>query len=62
MMINLDIIDLFKKKVYIVRYGNNQVFKTNNLNTLKRLKRALKVMNINDYHIYKLYISKEVDR
>lgn len=60
-MINLDIIDLFKKKVYVVRYSNNQVFKTNNLNTLKRLKRALKVMNINDYHIYKIYISKEVD-
>ncbi len=61
-MIYLDLKDLLKKKVYIVKYANDQVFKTSNLNILKRLKKALKVMNINNYYVYKLYISKEVDR
>lgn len=59
-MINLDLKDLLKKKIYIVRYGGKEHFKTSNLNTLKRLKRALKVLQITDYHIYKIEISKEV--
>ena len=58
-MIKLDLKDLLKKKIYIVRYGGKQYFKTSNLNTLKRLIKALKVMQIEDYHIYKLDISKE---
>ena len=58
-MIKLDLKDLLKSKIYIVRYGGNQVYKTSNLNTLKRLLKALKTMNITNYHIYKLDISKE---
>lgn len=58
-MIKLDLKDLLKSKIYIVRYGGNQVYKTSNLNTLKRLIKALKVMQIKEYHIYKLDISKE---
>lgn len=60
-MINLDLLDLFKNDIYIVRYAGSQVFKTCDLNTLKRFKKALNVMNINNYHIYKINISKEVD-
>lgn len=59
-MINLELKDLLKKKIYIVRYGGKEHFKTSNLNTLKRLERALKVLQITDYHIYKIEISKEV--
>ena len=58
-MIKLDLKDLLRKKIYIVRYGGKQYFKTSNLNTLKRLIKALKVMNIEDYYVYKLDISKE---
>lgn len=58
-MIKLDLRDLLRKKIYIVRYGGKQYFKTSNLNTLKRLIKALKVMQIEEYHIYKLDISKE---
>ena len=59
-MITLDLRDLLKTKIYIIRYGGKEHFKTSNLNTLKRLVRALKVLGIKDYHIYKLDISKEV--
>lgn len=58
-MINLNLNDLRRKKLYIIRYNDNQVFKTSNLNTLKRLKRALKIMQIKDYHLYTIDIRKE---
>ena len=41
-MIKLDLKDLLRKKIYIVRYGGKQYFKTSNLNTLKRLIKAIK--------------------
>lgn len=59
-MITLDLKDLLKNKVYIVRYGGKEHYKTSNLNTLKRLERALKVLGIKDYHIYKINIEKVV--
>lgn len=59
-MITLDLKDLLKNKVYIVRYGGKEHFKTNNLNTLRRLKRALNVLGIKDYHVYKINIEKVV--
>lgn len=59
-MINLELKDLLKKQIYIIRYGGKEYFKTTNRNTLKRLERALKVLNITNYHVYKIDISKEV--
>ena len=59
-MINLDLKDLLKKQIYVIRYGGKEYFKTTNKNTLNRLERALKVLNINNYHVYKIVISKEV--
>lgn len=58
-MITLDLKDLLKGTLYVVRYGGKEHFKTTNKNTLKRLIRALNTLNIKDYHIYKISIGKE---
>lgn len=58
-MINLDLKDLLKDKIYIVRYLGKQHFKTSSITQVQQLKKALKVLGITDYHIYVVNVRKE---
>ena len=59
-MITLGLKDFYHKKLYVLRYGGKEIYKTNNRNTLKRLERAMKVLGVKQYHIYSITIEKEV--
>jgi len=58
-MLNLEIRDLFRPQVYIIRYGGKQVYKTSSLAKVKQMLKALKILNIKEYYVYKIVIRKE---